>query len=54
MTFLIDRTLPHHPAHANVLDTPRRRHTAPEDITSPTPQTTPRAHRHFGRRRDLR
>lgn len=53
MTFRIDRTLPHHPSHARVLDTPQRRHATPDDTT---PATTPqaRAHRHFGRHHDQR
>lgn len=57
MTFRTDRTLPHHPAHARVLDTPQRRHATPDDTTpatTPRASTTSRPHRHFGRHHDQR
>ncbi|MDO2396055.1 hypothetical protein QRB38_19975 [Mycobacterium avium subsp. hominissuis] len=57
MTVRIDRTLPHHPAHAHVLDTPRRRRAAPDDTASAAgaqTSATSRTHRHIERHRDQR
>ncbi|AGB27396.1 hypothetical protein Mycsm_07304 (plasmid) [Mycobacterium sp. JS623] len=57
MTVRIDRTLPHHPSHAHVLDTPPRRHATPDHTTSAAAahtSATSRTHRHIERHRDQR